>query len=99
MAVTFLQQGNRKTAIWSAATKIPDHRSLSSQGLTMVPGLGGGRGVAVYAKRCAPRGVASEDQRKCLETLRDLGPRDNAQTAVVRRTTARPCHLRGRVDR
>jgi hypothetical protein len=54
--------------------------------------------MAAYAQRWAPRGPASEDQRKFLETLRDLGPRDNAQTAVVRKSTKRACQVRGWVE-
>jgi len=40
--------------------------------------------MVVYAARHKPRERPSEDQRKFLELLRDLGPRDNAQTAAVR---------------
>jgi len=48
-----------------------------------------------YAKRRMPRERPSQDQRKFLETLRDLGPRDNAQTAAVRKSTKRACQVRG----
>src|SRR6266581_4729484 len=51
-----------------------------------------------YAKRRRPRERPSEDQRKFLETLRDLGPRDNAQTAAVRKSTKRACQVRGWVE-
>jgi hypothetical protein len=51
-----------------------------------------------YAKRRMPRKVPSEDQRKFLETLRDLGPRDNAQSAAVRKATKRACQVRGWVE-
>ncbi len=51
-----------------------------------------------YAKRRMPRKRPSEDQRKFLETLRDLGPRDNAQTAAVRKSTKRACQVRGWVE-
>src|SRR6266567_3356198 len=51
-----------------------------------------------YAKRRRPRERPSEDQRKFLETLRDLGPRDNAQTATVRKSTKRACQVRGWVE-
>jgi hypothetical protein len=51
--------------------------------------------MAGYAKRCTLREGPSEDQRKFLETLRDLGPRDNAQTAAVRKATKRACQVRG----
>ena len=51
-----------------------------------------------YAKRCTLREGPSEDQRKFLETLRDLGPRDNAQTAAVRKSTKRACLVRGWVE-
>jgi hypothetical protein len=54
--------------------------------------------MAAYAQRWTPRGPASEDQRKFLETLRDLGPRDKAQTAVVRKSTKRACQVRGWVE-
>jgi hypothetical protein len=50
-----------------------------------------------YARRL-PRHRPSEDQRKFLETLRDLGPRDNAQTAAVRKATKRACQVRGWVE-
>jgi hypothetical protein len=51
-----------------------------------------------YTKRRMPREHPSEDQRKFLETLRDLGPRDNAQTAAVRKSTKRACQVRGWVE-
>jgi hypothetical protein len=51
-----------------------------------------------YAKRRRPWERPSEDQRKFLELLRDLGPRDNAQTAAVRRGTKRACQVRGWVE-
>ncbi len=51
-----------------------------------------------YAKRRMPRERPSGDQRKFLETLRDLGPRDNAQTAAVRKSTKRACQVRGWVE-
>jgi hypothetical protein len=37
----------------------------------------------------------SESQQRFLETLRDLGPRDNAQTAEVLRGTKHACQCRG----
>src|SRR5216683_7373610 len=43
-AVTFLQPVNRKTASWTAAIKIPDHRTVSPQSLARVPRSGSGRG-------------------------------------------------------
>jgi hypothetical protein len=51
-----------------------------------------------YARRRKLRQGPSEDQRKFLKTLRDLGPRDNAQTAAVRRSTKRACQVRGWVE-
>jgi hypothetical protein len=51
-----------------------------------------------YAKRRRPWECPSEDQRRLLETLRDLGPRDNAQTAAVRKSTKRACQVRGWVE-
>ncbi len=51
-----------------------------------------------YAKRRRPRERPSEDQRKFLQTLRALGPRDNAQTATVRKSTKRACQVRGWVE-
>jgi hypothetical protein len=51
-----------------------------------------------YAKRRMPRERPSEDQRKFLETLQDLGPRDNAQSAAVRKATKRACQVRGWVE-
>ena len=51
-----------------------------------------------YAKRRRPWERPSEDQRKFLEKLRDLGPRDNAQTAAVRKSTKRACQVRGWVE-
>jgi hypothetical protein len=56
------------------------------------------RGMVGYAKRHRPREHPSEDQRKFLETLRNLGPRDNAQTAAVRKATKRACQVRGWVE-
>jgi len=54
--------------------------------------------MAGYAKRRMPRERPSEDQRRFLETLRDLGPRHNAQTAGVRKSTKRACQVRGWVE-
>src|SRR5260370_15508755 len=51
-----------------------------------------------YAKRRMQRDRPSEDQRKFLETLRGLGPRDNAQTAAIRKATKRACQVRGWVE-
>ena len=51
-----------------------------------------------YAMRRVPRERPSKDQRKFLEILRDLGPRDNAQTAAIRKITKRACHVRGWVE-
>jgi len=51
-----------------------------------------------YAKRRTLWERPSEDQRRFLETLRDLGPRDNAQTATVRKSTKRACQVRGWVE-
>ena len=51
-----------------------------------------------YARRRMPRERPSQDQREFLETLRDLGPRDNAQTAAVRKSTKRACQVRGWVE-
>src|SRR6266566_6343665 len=44
VAVTFLQPVNRKTASWTAAIKIPDHRTVSPQSLARVARSGSGRG-------------------------------------------------------
>ena len=43
VAVTFLQRVDRKTASWTAAIKIPDHRTVSPQSLLSVPRSGSGR--------------------------------------------------------
>ena len=51
-----------------------------------------------YAMRRVPRERPSKDQRKFLEILRDLGPRDNAQTAAIRKGTKRACQVRGWVE-
>jgi hypothetical protein len=51
-----------------------------------------------YAKRHRPRESPSEDQRKFLETLADLGPRDNAQTVAIRKATKRACQVRDWVE-
>jgi hypothetical protein len=51
-----------------------------------------------YAKRRVLRPHLSNDQRKFLEILRDLGPQDNAQTPAVRKATKRACHVRGWVE-
>ncbi len=40
----------------------------------------------------------SEDQRRFLELLRDLGPQDNAQTAAVWKATKRAAQARGWVE-
>ena len=50
-----------------------------------------------YAER-RTWGVPTEDQRKFLEALRDVGPRDNAQTAGTRKSTKRACRVRGWVE-
>ena len=50
-----------------------------------------------YAER-RTWGVPTEDQRKFLEALRDVGPRDNAQTAGIRKATKRACRVRGWVE-
>jgi hypothetical protein len=52
-----------------------------------------------YAKRSTLRREhPSENQREFLETLRDLGPRDNAQTSAIRKSTKRACQVRGWVE-
>ncbi len=51
-----------------------------------------------YAKRQMPRQRPSKDQREFLEMVRDLGPRDNAQSATVRKGTKRACQVRGWVE-
>src|SRR5262245_4187820 len=51
-----------------------------------------------YAMRRVPRERPSKDQRKFLEMLQDLGPRDNTQTAAIRKITRRACHVRGGVE-
>jgi hypothetical protein len=51
-----------------------------------------------YAMRRVPRERPSKDQRKFLETLRDLGPQDNKQTAAIRKITKRACQVRGWVE-
>ena len=48
-----------------------------------------------YARRYSFRGSPSDHQLKFLETLRDLGPRDNAQTSAIRKSTKRACQARG----
>ncbi len=50
------------------------------------------------AKPRVPRQRPSKDQYKFLETLRDLGPQDNAQTAAVRKATKRACQVRGWIE-
>jgi hypothetical protein len=60
-----------------------------------IPREAGGRGMVGYAKRRMPGERPSKDQRRFLEALRDLGPRDNAQTAAVRKSTKRACQVRG----
>src|SRR6266511_6146584 len=57
-----------------------------------------GGGMVGYAKRYRLREHPSEDQRKFLEMLRDLGPRDNAQTLSIRKSTKRACQVRGWVE-
>ena len=54
--------------------------------------------MAGYAMRRVPRQRPSEDQRKFLELLRGLGPRDNGQAAAVRKATKRACQIRGWVE-
>ena len=51
-----------------------------------------------YARRYSFRGSPSDHQLKFLETLRDLGPRDNAQTSAIRKSTKRACQVRGWVE-
>src|SRR6266536_5338116 len=60
-------------------------------------GIGVG-GMVGYAMRRMPRQRPSQDQREFLELLRDLGPRDNSQTAAIRRGTKRACQVRGWVE-
>jgi hypothetical protein len=55
-------------------------------------------GMFGYPMRRVPRQCPSDDQRKFLELLRDLGPRDNGQTAAVRKATKRACQVRGWVE-
>jgi hypothetical protein len=62
-----------------------------------------GRGTGIgdmvgYAMRRVPRERPSKDQCKFLETLRDLGPQDNKQTAAIRKITKRACQVRGWVE-
>jgi hypothetical protein len=54
--------------------------------------------MALYARRILLRERPSKDQQKFLETLRDLGPQDNAQTATFRIATKRACQVRGWVE-
>ncbi len=60
-------------------------------------GMGSGEMVEC-AKPRVPRQRPSKDQYKFLETLRDLGPQDNAQTATVRKATKRACQVRGWIE-
>src|SRR5262249_31496470 len=55
-------------------------------------------GMFGYPMRRVPRQCPSDDQRKFLELLRDRGPRDNGQTAAVRKATRRACQVRGWVE-
>ena len=48
-----------------------------------------------YPRRRALREGPSQEQRLFLETLRDVGPRDNAQSRAVRKATKRACQVRG----
>lgn len=48
-----------------------------------------------YANRRTFSQPLSGKQRKFLEMLRDVGPRDNAQSAAIRKSTKRACHVRG----
>src|SRR2546421_706915 len=57
-----------------------------------------GGAMVRYEERRTLRQRPTEVQRKFLETLRDLGPRDNALTAATRRATKRACQVRGWVE-
>src|ERR671939_2133565 len=54
--------------------------------------------MAAYAKRFRSRENPSEHQLKFLESLRALGPLDNAQTSATRKATKRACQMRGWVE-
>jgi hypothetical protein len=56
---------------------------------------GAGNPMVRYPKRRALREGPSQEQRLFLETLRDIGPRDNAQSQAVRKATKRACQVRG----
>ena len=99
VAVTFLPPSEQKNGLMDRChenTRSP-HRGATKliKGTTV-----GKRGVEMvsYTMRHRPRECPSEDQRKFLETLRDLGPRDNAQTAAIRKSTKRACQVRGWVE-
>src|SRR5215471_6144019 len=67
-------------------------RSVTISGLPKVARMVG------YSMRRGLREPPSPDQRKFLETLRDLGPRNSAETLAVRRSTKRACQVRGWVE-
>jgi hypothetical protein len=54
--------------------------------------------MALYARRFLHRERPSKDQQNFLQTLRDLGPQDNAETAEFRIATKRACQVRGWVE-
>jgi hypothetical protein len=56
--------------------------------------VGNSRAMVQYANRRTFSQPLSEKQRKFLEMLRDVGPRDNAQSAAIRKSTKRACHVR-----
>src|SRR5204863_10025045 len=55
-------------------------------------------GMVRYQTRQELRSTPSNDQHNFLELLRERGPQDNAQTAVIRRSTKRACQVRGWVE-
>ena len=99
MAVTFLQPVKRKKTSTAAVIKHTQspHRVATNLGNDPTAGERDGAMVG-YPKRWTLREGPSEDQRRFLETLRDLGPQDNAQTPAVRKATKRACQVRGWVE-
>ena len=55
-------------------------------------------GMAGYASRAALLDRPSEQQRKFLERLRDLGPQNSVETAMIPKATKRACQVRGWVE-
>src|SRR6266498_2935106 len=95
-AVTFLQPSENKNGCHKVHLI---HRTAPPQSSAKLPRSGRNqeRAMVGYAER-RTLDPPTEVQRKFLETLREVGPRDNAQTPAIRKITKRACQVRGWVE-